>query len=227
MYLSKIDLDLTKSLVRKDLGNRHQLHQKVMMGFPDQRESTDLNPQQNNECRKNWQILFRLEGVTLLVQSGIKPNWSRLPTGYTPDGEIRELDFQTIQAGQRLKFRLVANPVRQHTYERTDENGQPILKADGSGKLQQKTWRHLITKEDDQIQWLANHMKAAALEECYVGSPGKINREQKSSIIRTVQFDGVLQVIHPLEFLEVLTNGIGRGRAYGCGLLSIAKLHRG
>lgn len=224
MYLSKIDLDLTKSEVRKDLGNRHQLHQKVMMGFPDQRESSGLALEQNNECRKNWQILFRLEGAALLVQSGIKPNWSRLPSGYIPDGEIRELDFQTIQAGQHLKFRLVANPVHQHTSKRTDEDGNPILKSDGSGKPQQKTWRRLITKEYDQIQWLANHLKGAALEECYVGSPGKISREQKSSIIRTVQFDGILQVTHPSEFLSVLANGIGRGRSYGCGLLSIARL---
>lgn len=224
MYLSKIELDRTKSGVRKVLGNRHQLHQKVMMGFPDQRESTDLAPQQNNECRKNWQILFRLEGTTLLVQSGIKPNWSRLPTGYTPDGEIRELDFQTIQAGQRLKFRLVANPVYQRTCKRTDENGNPILKSDRSGKPQQKTLRRLINKEEDQIQWLAEHLRGATLEECYVGSPSKINREQKSSIIRTVQFDGVLKVINPSEFLDVLMNGIGRGKSYGCGLLSIARL---
>ncbi|MDX2272807.1 MAG: type I-E CRISPR-associated protein Cas6/Cse3/CasE [Cyanobacteriota bacterium] len=224
MYLSKIDLDLTKSGVRKDLGNHHQLHQKVMMGFPDQRESTDLTPQENNECRKNWQILFRLEGATLLVQSGVKPNWSRLPTGYTPDGEIRELDFQTIQSGQRLKFRLVANPVQQRTHKRTDEDGNPILKADGSGKPQQKTWRRLITKENDQIQWLVNHLKGAKLEECYITAPSKINRDHQSSIIRTVQFDGVLQVVNPSEFLDVLTNGIGRGRSYGCGLLSIARI---
>jgi CRISPR-associated protein Cas6/Cse3/CasE subtype I-E len=49
-----------------------------------------------------------------------------------------------------------------------------------------------------------------------------IKREHQSSIIRTVQFDGVLQVVNPADFLGVLSHGIGRGKSYGCGLLSLA-----
>jgi CRISPR system Cascade subunit CasE len=221
MYLSKIDLDLTKSGVRGDLGDCHRLHQKVMLGFPDRSQPSDI---QKNECRKDWQILYRLEGAILLVQSGIEPNWNRLPEGYNPE-QVKELDFQTIESGARLKFRLLANPVKQQTTDRQDEAGQPILKADGSGKLQQKTLRRLITKEEDQILWLLARLNGAELEECYVASPSKLKSNSKSSIIRTVQFDGTLRVINPPDFLNVLIHGIGRGRSYGCGLLSIAKVN--
>lgn len=222
MYLSKIDLDLTKSGVRGDLGDGHRLHQKVMLGFPDRSQPSD-NPK--NECRKDWQILYRLEGTTLLVQSGIEPNWDRLPAGYIPDQIRRELDFQTIQAGELLKFRLLANPVKQRTFDRQDEAGQPIPKTDGSGISQQKTLRRLITKEEDQILWLAARLNGAKLEECYVASPSKIKLKNKSSIIRTVQFDGTLRIINPHDFVNVLLQGVGRGRSYGCGLLSIAKVN--
>jgi CRISPR system Cascade subunit CasE len=220
MYLSKIDLDLTKSGVRGDLGDGHRLHQKVMLGFPDRPQPSD---NQKNECRKDWQILYRLEGATLLVQSGIEPNWGRLPAGYTP-GQIKELDFHTIQAGELLKFRLLANPVKQRTCDRQDEAGQPIPKTDGSEKPKQKTLRRLITKEEDQILWLAARLNGTKLEECYVDSPSKIKLKIKPSIIRTVRFDGTLRVINPPDFLNVLMQGAGRGRSYGCGLLSIAKI---
>jgi CRISPR system Cascade subunit CasE len=220
MYLSKVDLDLTKSVVRGDLGDCHRLHQKVMLGFPDRLQTSD---NKQNECRKEWQILYRLEGTVLLVQSSIEPNWKRLPEGYTLD-RIKELDFQTIETGDLLKFRLLANPVKQRTCDRQDETGQPLPKADGTGKPQQKTLRRLITREEDQIQWLSARLNGAKLEECYVASPGKVKSNSKSSIIRTVQFDGTLRVINPPDFLNVLMQGIGRGRSYGCGLLSIARI---
>jgi CRISPR system Cascade subunit CasE len=233
MYLSKIDLNLTKSGVRRDLGDCHQLHRKVMMGFPDQFDALDESKHQKNECRKNWQVLYRLEGNVLIVQSGIKPNWNRLPEGYL-SAAVRELDFQTIQVGDLLKFRLLANPVRQRTRDRQDANDQPILKLDpdgkpmlkkdGSTKNQQKTCRCLITQEDEQIKWLAERLKGSELKECYVSAPGKLKAKSKGATIQTIQFDGCLQVNNVTEFLTVLQQGIGRGRSYGCGLLSIARL---
>jgi CRISPR system Cascade subunit CasE len=220
MYLSKIELDLTKSGVRGDLGDGHRLHQTVMLGFPERSQPSD---NQKNECRKDWQVLYRLEGATLLIQSGIKPDWGRLPAGYTPN-QIKELDFHAIQAGELLKFRLLANPVKQRTFDRQDEAGQPIPKVDSPGKLQQKTMRRLITKEEDQISWLVDRLNGAELEECYVSSPSKIKLKNKQSIIRTVQFDGTLRVIDSSNFLKVLMQGLGRGRSYGCGLLSLARV---
>lgn len=37
-----------------------------------------------------------------------------------------------------------------------------------------------------------------------------------------VRFDGILQVIEPSAFIAALTGGIGSGKAWGCGLLSLA-----
>jgi CRISPR system Cascade subunit CasE len=128
----------------------------------------------------------------------------------------------------------LANPVRQLTRDRQDANDQPILKLDpdgkpmlkkdGSRKNQQKTLRCLITKEQEQIEWLAKRLKGSELKECYVSAPGKLKAKSKGATIQTVQFDGCLQVHNVPEFLTGLQQGIGRGRSYGCGLLSIARL---
>ena len=36
-------------------------------------------------------------------------------------------------------------------------------------------------------------------------------------------FEGVLEVTEPEALRRVLTHGIGRGKAYGCGLMTLAR----
>lgn len=42
--------------------------------------------------------------------------------------------------------------------------------------------------------------------------------------LRTAQFDGTLRVTDAELFRQTLTQGIGRGRAYGCGLITLARI---
>ncbi|MBW4552089.1 MAG: type I-E CRISPR-associated protein Cas6/Cse3/CasE [Aphanocapsa sp. GSE-SYN-MK-11-07L] len=42
--------------------------------------------------------------------------------------------------------------------------------------------------------------------------------------ILTVLYQGILQITDLTQFRATLQQGIGRGRSYGCGLLSIARL---
>ena len=39
----------------------------------------------------------------------------------------------------------------------------------------------------------------------------------------SVQFDGVLQVVEPALFVHAIAAGIGSGKAFGFGLLSVAR----
>jgi CRISPR system Cascade subunit CasE len=39
----------------------------------------------------------------------------------------------------------------------------------------------------------------------------------------TVTYEGILEITDVELFKEVLTKGIGRGKAYGCGMLTIAR----
>lgn len=48
-------------------------------------------------------------------------------------------------------------------------------------------------------------------------------RRQAAKItVEAVRFDGHLVVTDPVAFAEAVTAGIGRAKAYGCGLLSLA-----
>ncbi|NER00910.1 MAG: type I-E CRISPR-associated protein Cas6/Cse3/CasE, partial [Cyanothece sp. SIO2G6] len=41
--------------------------------------------------------------------------------------------------------------------------------------------------------------------------------------IKTVLYQGILHVTDSTAFLSAIQQGIGRGKSYGCGLLSIMK----
>ena len=54
----------------------------------------------------------------------------------------------------------------------------------------------------------------------YVGKSGEPNGNRLFS----AKYEGILQVTNPADFQKTLTSGIGPGKAFGFGLLSVAKL---
>src|SRR5690606_4145740 len=42
--------------------------------------------------------------------------------------------------------------------------------------------------------------------------------------LRTARFEGSLRITDAELFRETLTGGLGRGKAYGCGLLTVARI---
>jgi CRISPR system Cascade subunit CasE len=51
----------------------------------------------------------------------------------------------------------------------------------------------------------------------------RLSGGSKSGSLQPVQFDGALEVTDPATFTSVLTSGLGRSRAYGCGLLLVRR----
>lgn len=205
MYLSKLVLNTRQSQVHRELGNAHKFHQRIMEAFPD--EDTRDRP------REDWHILFRQEpdSDVVLVQSEMEPDWSQLPQGYLTKQAMKPFDPQAsqLEAGRIVQFRLKANPSK-----RDKQTGKLI------GLLHQP----------DQMAWLerqASQHGFALLSANAVPTPNVFGVKSKGTApirIATVLFQGVLQITDPHLFIKAIQQGIGRGRSYGCGLLSIAPL---
>jgi CRISPR system Cascade subunit CasE len=155
----------------------------------------------------------------------------------------RPLDklLESMEPGNRYRFRLRANPTRRvhrratlemdakSTRSRTEE-------AASIGK------RVELTREEDQIAWLKRRGEAAGFSvivtrlvpdqgvlALQAGPSEKMvgRRQGQRLTLATVLFDGVLQVTDDALFRDALVNGVGPGKAFGCGLLSIAPIfHR-
>ena len=144
MFLSRLFLDTRSRLarrVRSDLARPYELHRTLWNCFP------NLQSDSGTKCFLN-RILFRLDAEEnypepiLLVQSGIVPDWSKLPSNYTlsePECKTIELSFR---AGQLLRFRLRANPTKK----------LQVHTAAGDRKKNGK--RVALLTEEEQIAWL-------------------------------------------------------------------------
>lgn len=210
MFLSKLVLNERNKKVQKDLGNAHAFHQQIMHAFPDKADQHDgetWNP------RQQWNILFRQESDSniILVQSDIEPNWSVLPNDYLDQSITPKLFNPTLEqliVGRFLRFRLRANP----------------------SKRDSKTRKTIgFFRKEDQLAWLERQGENNGFtvhDVLIIPAPKIFGIKQKGSRpiqINTVLYQGFLTIADSSLFLSSLHRGIGRGKSYGCGLLSIAK----
>jgi CRISPR system Cascade subunit CasE len=206
VYISRLELNERDRSVRNDLGNIHKLHQRIMQAFPDI---------QQDKVRMDWEILFRLEPDSniMLVQSGaeVKPDWDKLPDRYLLDRKIASFTIHpdNLQSGKLFHFRLKANPSKRHKESR---------KTVG------------LHSQPEQIAWLERQATAHGFQIQMVdviptanvfGNKTGNNAQIK---IHTALFQGILEVREPDLLLAAITAGIGRAKAYGCGLLSLKKI---
>jgi CRISPR-associated protein Cas6/Cse3/CasE, subtype I-E/ECOLI len=145
VYLSQLALDLRRRSVWRLLGDTYALHRWVLTAFPEAHEGGA------------GRVLFRVESgkgeAKMLVQSSVRPDWSRLHGGddllrgaalgpkawrlYGDDGA------PIFVAGQRLRFRLRASP--SYRCSRDDAPGQGHRKK---GK------RYGLVTRPEQADWL-------------------------------------------------------------------------
>ncbi|MDB5311580.1 MAG: CRISPR-associated protein Cas6/Cse3/CasE, subtype [Gemmataceae bacterium] len=224
MFLSKLTLNMRDRIARRDLASPYEMHRTILsVGF-DRVPKEDIG-----------RVLFRTDEdrsgrapPVVLVQSDREPDWSRLPAGYTADRpECKPFDPQ-FRAGQRLRFRLRANPTKRVAAQNVALG--PALAGKRVGLL----------TEPDQTRWF--------LQKCGAGGfqiPGRWEENDGKSIpnfrmdiipegrlwngkggaggwFLTVRFEGVLEVTDPAAFRNTVFAGIGPAKGFGFGLLSVA-----
>lgn len=230
MFLSKLTVDLTSRHFRRDYADIHQMHRTVMSAFP--------HVEGDTPARQTHGVLWRLDhsdrGLLLYVQSRIEPDWSSLPDHYLVEPpQVRDLRpvTEAITGGHKFAFRLVANPTRAVKREEKDQ-----IKRAEAGKRPQP--RHVVLRTpDSQIDWLVRQGErhGFVIPTGRNGQPdvapypafrtqGQSHGDAQSHRITIdhVRYDGHLIVTDPSRFTPALQEGIGRAKAYGCGLISLA-----
>ena len=201
MYLSQLILNPRNRDVQRDLSRPHDLHKTIMAAFPD------------NLDKAKERVLFRIEQraqpqqLILLIQSQEQPDWSKLPASYLLDDPATKAVNLQLQPGQRLSFRLRANPTKRLSAGKGN-NGKRI----GLYKL------------EEQINWLQRKATdhGFAIHSAMPTQQQRVDDRRQDLKFFSVQFDGILQVTDPTTFLAAIQSGIGSGKAFGFGLLSVA-----
>lgn len=241
--------------------------------FPEQRHLADKKKSEvdavvlkhvHSQRNADAGFLFRIDPgpdgrAVILVQSAVKPDWdyafqnARFLQAAPAEVKVYE---PTFAAGQRLRFRLLANPTKKidtlrqadrqrHTKEELRQiegrNGRrvPVPSAE-----ELRAWRQKNPNEDERtficlrlLEWLEQKAEPAgfSLENVsvqpgynYFKKPAQHERQgperqtKDTGRRRSARYDGVLVVADAARFRETLVGGIGSGKAFGFGLLSVA-----
>ncbi len=205
MYLSKIHIPWAQAK------NPYQLHQALWRLFPGLEEA-------------DRGFLFRVEqqqigvGAQVLMQSVMQAKTSEQSPAILAQREY----VLNIQNGQRLRFHLRANPIK--TIK--DSSKGTVEKK---GKIFTRTVRVPLLHEEQQQAWLARKLQDFAQLETLIVQPEPVlyfrkTKEGRSGKIQTVMFDGILTVTDVKAFKHEITQGVGPAKAFGCGLLSVARI---
>jgi CRISPR system Cascade subunit CasE len=212
MYLSQLTLNDRDRKVRHDLSNIHNLHRSIMQAFPNI-EPLPEEEEKQKRVRADWQILFRLEpdSNVLLVQSELEPDWHKLPLTYLTQKQCKPFQPEISQfpIDRLFRFRLKANPSK-----RDKETGKTVglyYQPDQENWLKRQAENHGFAIEALDIIPSANLW-------------GTKEKDQPPIKIHTTLFQGVLKVRDPDRLVRSLQQGIGRGKSYGCGLLSLQRI---
>lgn len=156
--------------------------------------------------------------LKVLVQSEVAPQWDR----------VEGVEFETkpwapeLRAGDAFRFFLRANPTRarkdRHEF---GELGPEEFRA-ARGK------RVPIWDPEARDQWLIRKAVESGFEVAGVRTsnarPWRWRRGHNRAVHDGVDFEGTLRVVEPNLMAAALVGGIGAGKAFGFGLLSVAPL---
>lgn len=207
MYISRVEIDSDNRRKVKKLSHVAAYHSWVEDSFSDEKNK-------GVRTRKLWR-LDRLNGKTyLLIVSQNRPDLSNLEKfGVEGSAQIKSYDrfLEDISNGSVMRFRVVLNPV--------------IAISQGTGN-KNKIKPHVTVEQ--QMKYLLDRSSKNGFElnksEFSIVERGYENfykESQKKIRLVKVVYEGVLTVSDSVLFKKVLTDGIGKKRAYGFGMMTV------
>lgn len=193
-------------------------------------------------------FLFRVDPLPggramIVVLSHQEPDWSYAfglysdltdPQTKRPIGNAGHLlaalpdkprSFQiSLNSDARFRFRLTANPTK-----KTDT----LSKEERLAKTPKRHGRRVAVPPEQFRQWLVARSKqhgfrlVGPLEDTLITVAGyvyvnKTHDSSKGQRLRSVRYDGLLEIVDVERFRKALHSGIGPAKAFGFGLLSVA-----
>lgn len=191
MYISKVYVDVKIPLVRHDLTSLNFFYDTL-------KKISGGAP------------VYRIDNVPLnqtgyiqpvVLISEKKPEFSigKLPGGYISKIETYEYDIP-VRSGMVYKYFLKANPSVKIFFKHSD-----------------------LETEESWKKWLETEgiINGFEIVDAKVTDDGYVTCAEKKVKFLSVIFEGALKITDEGKFRKALNSGIGRGREFGLGLLSI------
>ena len=207
-HLTLLELNPRTRACRRDISDPQAMHRTIMGLFPG---TDDPSP------RRHWAVLWRVEPAdapTLLIQSAIAPDLHALPADYG-SARTKPIDghLDRLMSGMLVSYRAVVNPVRttRRTHHPDASPGQAVIPA------------------GERAAWWQRRALGAGLgltdPATITGRPDqRVRRGERRLPLYTARIDGTAIIQDPHLLREAITSGIGRAKAWGCGLLTVSPI---
>ncbi len=206
--MTQIELDISKRKTKETFTNPNLIHGMVEGSF-DAKE------------RILWRVDQRSNKYYLILISNSEGDFSRLiqEIGFEDDeNSIQHKDYEQFLANltneQVWRFKLKANTIKSLSHGKGSRSKiVPLLKP------------------EDQLEWLYNRegkfgvnfdKNATIVTSTYWEKFMKQNKHRITYKIAV--FEGILTITNIEKFRQVMKEGIGRQKAYGCGLLTLVRV---
>lgn len=253
MYLSQLTLDARRQQVRRDLGDCHELHRTLLHAFPQAPAGEPGRAYAGVLFRvdvERGQAVALVQSRLAPNWSALPAGY--LKGDVAEPAKVRDLDcaLAGLETGRRLRFRLRANPT--HAVPDPGTIGRFGRGQRRSLLFGPSVAKDGLTAEQRCVQWLdrkgtsggfrlasiarspffAEDAEAAELPDVRVAVEDDLRGARrdpalggarKQLTLSPVLFEGWLEVVDAEALRGVVAQGIGPGKAYGCGLLSLAR----
>lgn len=245
MFLTKFPLNMTRRETRRMLASPYRLHAAIAGSFPTGTSSDKTG-------RLLWRVDRSPDGpANLYVVSPEVPSLVGLDEqigwpDLDPQWKTRNYDpfLSHIKEGQIYAFRLVANPVvsrcdmrnargsskriphltplqqaawlvGRDAYETQGVEPPELFAKDSPSRAERNGFAVVRTGEGQGLQLVVSDSRKT---DFYQGD------KRRKMTLATARYDGVLEVSDSDLLRHALTFGIGHGKGFGCGLLTLARL---
>jgi len=205
--IARIRLNPHSRDVQRDLRDATQMHRTLMRMVPDNL---------GDAPRQQAGLLYRLDetdtSTTLLVQAThLDP--TRLPTGYG-QADVKSLTpmFTALRKGLGVRYRIILNPAKRERL--------PLREKGKRGRIVP------LSGTDADHWWLRRATEAGLDLHTLTSTTMEPARPRTREALRMrhslLRYDGTAAVTDPHALQGAIIHGIGRGKPYGAGLLSLA-----
>lgn len=209
MYLSRIALDHNRRETMDALALPNHMHGAVERCFPGEKQ------------RVLWRVDWLDNVCYLLMLSARQPDFAPIAAhlATTMPGVSKCYDpfLSRLRAGQSWRFRLCANPVHSSLQERKSPDARGKILAYVRSP-EQKQW---LIRRGEGFGFTLTGADFDTVHSQWLRFPK--GRDRREVTLLRVTFEGVLRVTDEALLCQALLGGIGREKAYGCGLLTLAQ----
>lgn len=216
MYISRVKLDLNNRKNLRDLSHLGCYHGWIEDSFPDERGK-------GNRSRKLWRIDSIHNEHYLLVLSEEKPEESILEK-YAVKGslEIKDYDpfIEKLREGMQAKFRIKLNTVKSLADRSQGRRRGRLVPV----PLDELIPYFLSRAGKNGFHVDEGDLKIVARSKELFEKQDQEDTRIKLDLVST-SYEGLLTITDLEKFKKALTQGIGKKKAYGFGLLTIIPYH--